>query len=468
MSSLFGYFDFGLRAMNAARLGLAVAGDNIANATTPGYARRRVELQAGMPVKVDGGWLDRGVEVGRLRRMEDRLVQGALEREQGTLGENEERLEGLRSLQAIFGTLESSPVSDAYGAFSAAFDALAVQPENTAIRREAVSSATTLAANLRSTYERVTRNRRDVDLEVGATVDRINQLAANLATLNQQIAESEVDGSTAAPLRDGRGLVLEELTELTGGNAVYGPNGRVGFNLPSGPTLVTGDDRLPVAIPLVTSRDPDGFLRISSAGMNGDLTDRLREGRLGAELTLRDVDAPEQLRVLDALASDLTTRANAITTASRDLNGAAGTALFVPDPPSATGQAASIMVAAAIVADPRLLAVSASGAPGDGSGARQLAAIRDSASATLGGRTPVQFLGDSLSRLGNEVSRVEVAREVSSGLTDDLRTRRDAITGVSLDEEATELIKNQRAFEAAARFLATLNDVTETAINIGR
>jgi flagellar hook-associated protein 1 FlgK len=236
----------------------------------------------------------------------------------------------------------------------------------------------------------------------------------------------------------------------------------VSFELPAGATLVSGD----AALPLRTERAPDGTLRVLAGGDGADLTARLRGGRLGALLRLRDDTIPARLSELDAIASDLTTRVNALTSAARDLQGAAGGALFIPNPPASAGSAATIGVAPALLQDPTLLAVSASGAPGDGSVAAGIANVIGQPSAALGGKSPEAFLADARAALGHEIAGADTARFVARDLVDGLTVRRDSVSAVSLDEEAIELIRNQRAFEAAARFIQVLDEITQTAVGL--
>ena len=77
-------------------------------------------------------------------------------------------------------------------------------------------------------------------------------------------------------------------------------------------------------------------------------------------------------------------------------------------------------------------------------------------------------MADMLSSLGNQIVQTDVATTVAEGLVENFASRRDAISGVSLDEEAVELIRYQRAYEAAARFMQVLNEVTEVTLSIGR
>ncbi len=461
MSSLFGYFSLGLRALDAAQLGLQVAGNNIANASTPGYAKRRVDLTSGYPTLVKGGMLDQGVDVAGIRRIEDRFLQVSLEREKGTLGYSREQLRGLQEIELNFGTLDGEGIVSAYGRFSDSFSELAGQPENLALRRTAISAADGLARQIRDTYDRLSDQQRAENGTVDAVASEVNQLAADLAQLNVEIQGAEAGRGQAPPLRDQRDQVIERLVELTGGTASASENGKIAFALPGGPTLVTSEH----AIPLQLSRNASGLTQIA-AGNGIDVTAKLRSGELGALLSLRDDSIPDRLNDLDSLASDLITRANLLTSATLDLDGAPGTPLFQPNPSPSSGAAGLISVSLTVLDDPRKLAISGSGAPGDGAGALELSYLQITTSGALGWKTPEDFFNDGLTALGNDIVQADVAGSVSADVLGTLEARKESISGVSLDEEAVELIRNQRAYQAAARFISVINEVTEIAVNI--
>jgi len=463
--SLFGYFSLGLQSLNAAQVGLQVAGDNISNAFTPGYARRRVELTPGYPVQVAGGLLDQGVVVARLNRMEDMFTRAALQRELGNQAGGEERLRGLHQIEGIFGSLDQSgTIATSLASFSAAMSEAGAQPESLTLRRGAISAAEGLAQSIRGTYERLNAQRSLEDQAARGIVDETNSLAEELASLNREIATAEAAGGVAAPLRDQRTLIVEELTRLTGGSAISGAGGRIHFALSGGPTLVTGDD----ALPLDTLQAADGTTRILSGADGRDVTDRLREGRLGAVLHIRDDTIAQKLDDLNTLAVEIVSDVNAKTAAGFDLNGAPGSRLFQPIPPIGPHVAARIGIDPTVAQDPALLAISSTGAPGEGDIALQIAATPTDSLAGLGSLSPQEFLAQMQSRLGDEIVQTDVDEGVSRSLVEILVAQRDAVSAVSLDEEAVALIENQRAYEAAARFIQVLNSITEVAVNLAR
>ena len=453
MSTLFGFYGLGLSSLRAAQLGLEIAGDNIANAATPGYTRRRLETRPGIPIPVVGGEIPNGVDIIRVRRQQDALIQGALERERGSLGFAEERLRNLQDVELAFGGLEGNALTTRFSEFSTAFSQLAERAEDPARRRGAIDAAAALATGIRSTYDTLQQQRRDVDQNVRETVTEINRLSSELAELNRRISVSEDPGQATSPLRDQRDQVTEALRELTGATAYTDERGRVQLQFADGGSLVVGE----TARTLEVTEDADGFARVVASG--ADVTGNDIGGRLGGLLLTRDTTIPQRQSELDALAVDLIDRTNALTTSGFDLAGNPGTALFEPDPTPATGAAGSIDVSAAIRADVGLLAVSSDGTPGEGSLAQSIADLRESTSATLGGQSPEDYLAVLYASLGQDTANADVQAASSEQLTFSLEQRRDAVSGVNLDEEAVDLIRYQQTYEASARFISVLNDV---------
>lgn len=460
MSSLFGFFTLGLSSLRAAQTGLQVAGDNIANVNTPGFNRRTLQLTTGFPQNELAGQLSDGVRIRSVRRAEDPLIQSALDRERGGLSFAGETLRGLRQLEGVFGSVQGDNLSSLYAEFSDAFSQLGSQPTDTALRRNAVSASEQLADSINNGYGRLEQLRRDQDINVRETVAEINRLSAELVELNTRAAQGDPREQVNAPVRDQRQVVVERLSELTGGSVYTDERGSIQFLIPQSGSLISASSFRSLEL----TNDAEGLAQVSLGGV--DITAGLRSGELGAQLALRDDAIVERQQALDAIAEDLIATVNPLVSSAQDLDGNPGIPLFLPDPSTGPGVAANLRVNPALD-NPRLLAVSATGAPGDGSLATQIAALGEQVSATLGNKTPVQYITDFYSELGGDVARAALDTDVATGVVQGLEAQRDAVVGVSLDEEALEILRYQRSYEAAARFISVLNDITLTAVNLG-
>jgi flagellar hook-associated protein 1 FlgK len=211
---------------------------------------------------------------------------------------------------------------------------------------------------------------------------------------------------------------------------------------------------------LSTSVAPDGMQHIFSQGQ--DITTTLTAGKLAGQLAVRDQKIPEILSQLDQLASGLATALNTAHRAGFDLNGNGGGDLFVVPPAGVTGSASGMQVA---LTDPAGLAASSDGTSGSNGNVNKMLAVQQQTVA--GGQNPTDFYSSLVFGLGSSVANAQAEAEASSAILQQLQQQRGSVSGVSLDEEATSLVRYQQAFEAAARVITTVSDMLNTVIQMG-
>jgi flagellar hook-associated protein 1 FlgK len=226
------------------------------------------------------------------------------------------------------------------------------------------------------------------------------------------------------------------------------------------------------AAQLTTSPGSTGFQQVevqSPDGIQFDGTDLFHEGAIGGILTARDNVLPDILNQLDTLAKAVVDEVNAQHAAGFDFNGTAGSDFFQPIA-AAAGASALIEVASAVTADPKLIAAAATspGAPGDNRNAAALAKLRDTRIVALGNRTAEDYLLATLGDIGEDAHALQNDVDFQTGLRTQVQARREAASGVSIDEEMTNLILFQRAFEASARLVTATNELYESLIDMTR
>jgi len=144
-----------------------------------------------------------------------------------------------------------------------------------------------------------------------------------------------------------------------------------------------------------------------------------------------------------------------------DLNGNAGTALFTTPSPSGQGYAATMAVQ---ITDPSLIAASSDGSPNSNGNVAVLAAVQNQNVA--GGQTPTDYYSSIVANVGNDVSNGSAELNASQLALTQLQDQLGSISGVSLDEEASNMVQYQRAYDAAANVVTTINDMLYTVINM--
>ena len=448
MSSLFGLLNLGASALQAQNAGVAVTSNNVANSTTPGYSRQRINLESQLGSPLVGGVLAGGVD-----RISSSLLAGRMRSNTGSLSVAEAFSSALLDLEASM----TVPGSD-LGALSASFFSnmaqVSASPGEQGLRDAAVQAARALAAGMHRQAAEVAEARADSNQRIRASVQEVNRLITEIAQANKAAAISD-----DPVVRDRRDLAAEQLSSLVGGSARIDPDGQMRVTLPGGETLVDG----PRGAQLRTT--PDAALgnmdRIEVVDGNHvrDVTAGIDGGRIGGELRMRDQTAPAALAQLDQLAFDMATRINQVHEANAGLDGQVGRSLFA-EPTQVAGAAASMAVDPALVADSRLLATAAPGAgPGDNQGALALMSLRDQPLADGGRRTFTDAGIQIPLDVGRAAADAIVDRDFHSAQGTYLAGLRDSMSGVSLQEEMSNLSQFQHAAEAQVQFLSTVDEL---------
>ncbi len=157
--------------------------------------------------------------------------------------------------------------------------------------------------------------------------------------------------------------------------------------------------------------------------------------------------------------------ANSLNTANQagfDLNGNAGGNLFVPPPASGVGAAATLAVN---ITDPALLAASSDGTPGSNGNLAVLSAVANQG--VVNGETPITFYSNLVFQIGSATANTSADDSASSLILQQLQDQRGSVSGVSLDEEAANIVKYQTAYQAAARVVSTVDSLLSDAVNLG-
>ena len=161
------------------------------------------------------------------------------------------------------------------------------------------------------------------------------------------------------------------------------------------------------------------------------------------------------------LAFDVAGQVNAIHSGGYDATGAAAGNFFAPLA-TVAGAAAALAVDPAVVANSQLVAASSTGALGDNGTAKALAGLRDARVMSGGTATATEAWSNLVYRVGSDVATASAASTTRDAVVRQLQQLRDQVSGVSLDEEAANLMKYQRAYEASARFFTTVNTTLDT------
>lgn len=438
----------GVSGLNAAQKQMEVTANNVANTNTPGYTRQRVELTPARPATgvfgSAGAQQSAGVTVADVVRLRNTIIDGSWRSAAADAGAWEARSNLLTRAQSILGPMDEG-VSSALSEFWAAWDELALSPQDGAARSAVIASGEALARQLRSGAAEIDRVIAEAAVGVQEEVVEINRLANQVAQLNQRIAEAEAGNQSANDLLDQRDQVVDQLARLTGVTSRPNPSGNATIDLYLGSRVLVRGGKAD-AIQAAT-----GGLAIEWAHDGAPVA---IGGKTGAWLETANQTLPSLKGDLDAIALQLRDAVNAAHTAGFDRNGAPGLAFF-------TGTGASNIAVAALTVDQ--VAASAGGLPTDGNNALAIANVRTVTNGS--GLTIAASVQALAGRLGTLAAGAETQASISEQALAHLDGERAETNSVSLDEEMANLVRFQRAYEAAARVISVVDEALEILIN---
>ena len=453
----FSTLNLALSGLMAARRGMDVTGQNVANANTEGYTRQRVVSEAiGAPTqpaiwaRYDGS--NGGVRIADIQRLRD-AFQDVRSRDahssQGSLGSTADALSQIESLFPEPGTNGLQSMLDKMWS---GFGDVANNPSDQAARAQVIAQANTVTTWLNQTSVSLDSISANSAEKLSAISTQINTAASNLAALNTAILQGGKSGVPVNELLDQRDKLADALAQLVGGQARTDSNGTMGVFI-CGSAIVRGNTAETISATTDSTGtrltwDKDGSAVTGAGGTAGGLID-----------TISNI-VPTWKTKLDAVASQLVSSVNGIhqstaTNPTYDGNGNAGGAFF-----SGT-TAANISVA---ITDPALVAASnqppgAAGPSKDGSNADALAKLAGTSNG------PNASYHSLVVNLGIATSNASLRSTTQNSVTTQIDDARESTAGVSIDEEMTNLVTYQRAYEASGRVLTAVDQLLDTLIN---
>lgn len=454
MSNLLATMSLATGALAAEQGALSETANNIANVNTPGYSRKEPQFSENPPVVLGPLTFGTGVSLENTAAVRDPILQLRIQQQTGQQGQLNALLTGLQQVQAQFSN-QGSDIESQLEALFASITQLSTAPSSLSLRQGVLTAASNLASTFNNTANNLLTQQSNLGLSVTQAVAQVNTLTSQIASVNGQIASLENLHQDASAFLDQRDQLINQLSGLIDISQIPTESG-ITLTTSNGTALVSGNQ----SFSLNTQADASGLQHIFAQGK--DITGEINSGQLGGLLAVRDQKIPSTLSSLDSLAVGLANAFNAANTSGYDLNGNVGGNLFAPPPASGTGAAASMAVA---ITDPVLLAASSDGSAGSNGNLTNFSAIHDQG--LINGQTPSDFYSSLIFGIGDDVSNNSANLQASQLVLQQLQDQRGSISGVSLDQEAANMVQYQRAYEAAARVVDTVNQMLATVINMG-
>lgn len=512
MRSTFMGLETNKRGLYTQQSGLYTTGHNISNANTLGYTRQRVNMQAtagfpgvGLNTPTMPGFLGTGVEAGSIQRIRDGFVDQQFRQESNKLGYWESRSKAISQMEDVLAEPSAYGLQQSLSDFWQSLQTLAANPENGGARAVVVQRGEAVADSFNYMHKSLSEIQTNLGKEIGVSTKNINSILKQISELNKQIAEVEPNGFMPNDLYDARDVLLDELSTYVPIEVSYEKSGGRALAIAEGTvTVKIKTDGEPITV--VQKSSYSNLKPVGTGGTDSegnpveDMTHFTFEGgpANGKELSVNDMQIagslkslvnsygyqdgteikglyPEMIEKLNKMASVFAEAFNVVHEKGTDLNGDEGKEFFVSKD-GKTIDASNISINNVIKEDPNKFAASNSKPvdPNDptikpevGNG-QNAKALGDVLFAPLDGleKSSVQsFYSGIIGELGVEGQQAVGMTKNSITLLGAVSNRRDSISSVSLDEEMTDMIRFQQAYNASARMITVMDETLDKIIN---
>jgi flagellar hook-associated protein 1 FlgK len=436
---------------------LDITGQNIANVNTPGYARRRANIEARGTSRDSYG----GVTITGLTRAQEQLTQKRLLDVRGQQTSAQERSDALAPVEAAFNDANGTGLAAGLAQFFDSFNALAGKPTDLTARRGVLNAAQSVVDGFQMATTSIDTSRSELLAKAQGYTKQINDTAKRIADLNGTIQAAVASGQDAADLMDKRDMLLTNLSEIVDVQIATNPNGSMLVRA-AGQSLVEGGSAGAMAVDL----DAQGNLAFSIALGSATPTSFASSamgGKLGGVRQARDEDMTATRQQLDALASDFATAVNTLHATGYGQDGVNGRAMFSFN--AAVG-AKSLAISSAMAGHPEYVGAGSTTSSGANDVARQLASLDSLKTAAGGTKSLTDSYADLVGDLGLRRQKATNDADVKGAMADQVEALQQQSTGVSLDEEMVELTRFQRSYEASSKLIKTFDEMMQTLINL--
>lgn len=519
MRSTFMGLETSKRGLFTQQSALYTTGHNVANANTAGYSRQRVNMEPTLPYPGMGlnapktaGFIGTGVQAGSVQRIRDEFIDRQYRQETNKLGYWETKAKAIAQMEDIMSEPSEYGLDEAFRMFWNALQDVSANPEDIAARKVAIQRAQHLADSFNYIDTQLKQIQGNLGNEIKVSVEQINSLLQQIADINKQIQAVEPNGYVPNDLYDKRDLLVDELNEYIPVSIVRVPSGGNASKVAEGSYTILFKPNNGDPIVLVHGRE---YAELSTLGTKGNPIDGNDTENLFQELkidwigTTTDVSSivnavipagslitqsdfesakgklislidaygyvdssgdargyyPEMIAQLDLLAETFVNKFNE--------QHAKGYTLKTDSSGSISGieffegtTAGTIKVRDDIINNPHLLAASSEeDEEGNGKNALELASLQFKPFGELNGGTFQSFYQGLIGQLGVDGQKANLLKTNSETIRSTIENNRASISSVSLDEEMTDMIRFQQAYNANARMITVIDETLDKIIN---
>lgn len=334
MQSTFSGIELGKRSLFAHSRALSTVGHNMSNASTEGYSRQRVHFSATDPLyrpqlnrAETPGQIGQGVDIARIERVRDELLEGRIVANANGEGYWETRDSYILQMEQIYNEPGELSIRGQMDRFWDSWEELSIYPDQVASRQAVLENGKALADGIQLRNQGLEQIRSMLNDDINVTVNQVNDLSREIASLNHEIVKVKAAGDEPNDLMDRRDLLIEELGQLIDVTVDYRDSDEINVHT-AGFQLVQGDKYKEFELQSNPQNEgnPDVIWEYNQEQAH------FRGGKLAALIELRDVDVREEIQGLDNMTVNFVDLVNEVHRDAYGMNGRTGLNFFDQHP----------------------------------------------------------------------------------------------------------------------------------------
>ncbi|RPE77527.1 MULTISPECIES: flagellar hook-associated protein FlgK [unclassified Frondihabitans] len=464
--STFSGLNTAYRGLTAARAGLDVVGQNIANATTEGYTRQRVTTSSISAVQPGlfstGTAIGQGVSIDGYSRIGDATLDAQVRGTASSAGYGSVRAGVLSTLETSLNEPGKNGLSTQLSNFWAGWGDVSNDPTDTSAAANLLGQAQGIASTIATGYQGVSNQWSAARSSVATMASDLNAAAKQVADLNGQIQQGLTTGGSVNELVDQRNLLTEKISSLAGGSVHANSDGTVdvligGNAIVSGTTArtvqVSGSSTLEGAaaapVTLEWTHRPGASVGLDGGQLAGTLSVLAPADGSGSGGVLAEAAAS-----YNAFATKLATSVNAVYSGGSSPSGTTGADFFSV---SSTGPAA--LGLGVVPTSASSIQASAPDSGNTGGVADKLSTLG------VGAASPDRVWASFVTSTGAAAKSEIASSDRATLAATAAKTQQTSTAGVDLDEENVNMLTFQHAYQGAARVMTAIDEMLDTLIN---
>ncbi|MBS1707988.1 MAG: flagellar hook-associated protein FlgK [Armatimonadetes bacterium] len=458
MSSPFLGLSVASSALRAFQRALDTTGHNLANVNTAGYSRQSVDFSNIDPLAYfQNGWKfqGQGVFTGAVTRARDMFLDNSFQNASSDLSKFNSASSGMKAIDGIFNEPSADGIADGLGKLFDAFSALAANPSDPAARSQVQLAGQNLADRVRGRYSALMGQQANQQGSITTTIGQINSLAGQISALNKEISKYNSSSGPPNDMLDARDRAVDELSKLVDIKKYAQPDGSYTIYAAGSLLVDSGGARA----------FPANYDATTGTVSDASGTYTVRSGELAGQMTSLN-QTKARMADLDTLANTLRTQINNVHSTGTNALGNTGVQFFNDVAAGPQTGAIDFDLSAAVKASPKAIAAGVSGAPGDGGLAQAISNMRDTNIAGLGNQTFGVFFQGVINVVASTAQFYSGKADTQTAVVQQVDNQRQAVSGVSMDDELANMQKLQRSYQAAAKALTIFDQVTQDTINM--